>query len=137
MVADANRETSVWGRKNETLKQQLKERDIILESLQEQLAALKAVLQDVSEERDMLASGKPPGNSVLDSSANASSETFHDALTDHDEDSAPPELYSVSLNSSERPVIRHDLQSFYDFLLMVPAQTTQTQISSNTPLIPA
>ncbi|VVT49173.1 uncharacterized protein SAPINGB_P002139 [Magnusiomyces paraingens] len=78
MVASANRETSVWGRKNQQLLQQLKERDVLLENLQEQLSALKSVLEDVSDERDRLLKL----NIVKTNFPNQSLETFHDAVDD-------------------------------------------------------
>lgn len=108
MVADANRETSVWGRKNDSLRQQLRERDILLENMQEQLTALKSVLQDVSDDRDRL--------------LKAGSDTNSDP-------GAGNGFFEVSLNTPIRPALRHDLRLFHEFVLMAPANSLEVPAS--------
>lgn len=165
MVADANRETSVWGRKNEQLMQQLKERDILLESLQEQLSALKGVLERVSDERDQLSkelmkqkgrgsqlqdddaastvSSDPNAAKLANNSSTANlngisrTNSFFNEHDNTDDESWADSLddnYPVSLHSLWRPVVRHDLNNFMEFLRMIPSANAPTANSTiNTP----
>ncbi|KAA8917513.1 hypothetical protein TRICI_000330 [Trichomonascus ciferrii] len=51
MVAEANRETAEWARRNTQLQLQIKEKDSLLENLQQQLKGLKSVLQDLTDQQ--------------------------------------------------------------------------------------
>lgn len=116
MVADANRETSVWGRKNDTLRQQIRERDVLLENMQEQLTALKAVLQDVSDDRDRLAKSSGASDTTANNNASLNS---------------TGEFFKVALNTPKRPVLRHDLPLYREFLLMTPPSTSAPDLGSS------
>jgi hypothetical protein len=131
MVADAKRETRAIERRNEQLTQQLHERDVLLENLQEQLAGLKEVLQEMTDEGD-----DNNNNNIINSSLDSATEGINyieekEATEDGDLDpvengtaAVVPELHSddVLLNnySFVRPIVRHDLQNYREFLLMIP-----------------
>lgn len=51
MVAEANRETAEWARRNTQLQLQIKEKDSLLENMQQQLKGLKSVLQDLTDQQ--------------------------------------------------------------------------------------
>ncbi|KAF5097071.1 hypothetical protein D0Z00_002536 [Geotrichum galactomycetum] len=132
MVADAKRETSAIERRNEQLTQQLHERDVLLENLQEQLAGLKEVLQEMTDDGD-----DNNNNNIINSNLDSATEGINyieekEATEDGDLDTVDsgtaaavvPEVHpdDVLLNnySFVRPIVRHDLQNYREFLLMIP-----------------
>ncbi|KAF5092200.1 hypothetical protein D0Z03_002984 [Geotrichum reessii] len=129
MVADAKRETSAIERRNEQLTQQLRERDVLLENLQEQLAGLKEVLQEMTDNGD-------ENNNTIHSNIGSTAgsidyieekETTEDSELETVESAvaaAIPDVHpdDVLLNnySYVRPIVRHDLQNYREFVLMIP-----------------
>lgn len=113
MVASANRETNDRERRNDQLVQQLKERDVLLENLQEQLSGLKMVLQTMSDQQDDYVSRAMPDGGVED-------DTDVDEMSGSIIENNGSRSIPLSMTSVYRPVVRHDLQNFHEFLLMVP-----------------
>lgn len=107
MVAKANRETNDRERRNDQLQQQLKERDVLLEDMQAQLSALKMVLQNMQDQND-----SAPQSSEQRSNNSA---TIGQVL-----EATGPKSISLAANSVYRPVVRHDLTNFNEFLAMIP-----------------
>jgi len=131
MVADAKRETSAIERRNEQLTQQLHERDVLLEDLQEQLAALKEVLQEMTDDGD-----DNNNNNIINSNLDSATEginyieekeaTENGDLEPVESDTATtvtevhPDDVLLNNYSFVRPIVRHDLQNYREFLLMIP-----------------
>lgn len=108
MVAQANRETSDREKRNDQLQQQLKERDVLLEDMQAQLSALKMVLQDMTDQQVDIAPRSAEEIDIKDEMEASLSE--------------PIGIKSIPLAPASvyRPVVRHDMQNFHEFLMMVP-----------------
>ena len=118
MVAVSRKKTEAAERKNEQLRAQINDTELLLSSHQEQLAELKAVMQQMSSDRD-------------DPDTNASTAPSTPALPNHGDFSktldalhissataglddispGPPTSFSHLLS----PVLRTDLQSYEDF----------------------
>lgn len=108
MVAKANRETNDREKRNDQLVQQLKERDMLLENMQEQLTGLKLVLQNMTDQQDDYVP-----------------RALEEDDTDEDVDGSIPDnsgnrSVPLATTSVFRPVVRHDLQNYQEFLLMIP-----------------
>ena len=127
MVAAARKEREAAERRNEALRAQLNDTELLLASHQEQLAELKTVMQQMSLDRD-----------DHDSNANVSTAPSTPAMPHHDHFSKIFEAFNVSPNTPGHddippapptsftyllhPVLRTDLQSYDDFhaLLQIP-----------------
>ena len=127
MVAAARKERELADRRNEQLRAQINDTELLLASHQEQLADLKSVMQHMSLERDeaetntsvSLAPSTPP---ALQTQENAGKfEALHlspNTPSTYDVPPAPPTSFTHLLH----PVLRTDLQSYDDFhsLLQMP-----------------
>lgn len=113
MVAQANRETNDRERRNDQLVQQLKERDVLLENFQEQLTGLKLVLQTMTDQQDDFVSRGVPNGGVED-------DKDTDDVAGSVADNITSKKIPLTTASVYRPVVRHDLQNFHEFLLMIP-----------------
>lgn len=131
MVAAARKEREAAERRNEALRAQLNDTELLLASHQEQLAELKTVMQQMSLDRD-----------DHESSANVSTAPSTPAMPHHDHFSKIFEAFNVSPNTPGQddippapptsftyllhPVLRTDLQSYDDFqaLLQIPRNST-------------
>lgn len=107
MVAQANRETNDREKRNDQLVQQLKERDVLLENMQEQLSGLKMVLQAMTDQQN-------------DFPSRADDEDTDEDLSKSVHDLTSAKSIPLVNASVYRPVVRHDLQSFNEFLMMIP-----------------
>ncbi|MCJ1358817.1 MAG: rab guanine nucleotide exchange factor S2 [Icmadophila ericetorum] len=130
MVAAARKEREAAERRNEQLRTQLKDMELLLASHQEQLAELKAVMQQMSAERDdhdtNTNASTAPSTPALASQGEISKvfDALHvSPLTAGVDDvvPAPPTSFSHLLS----PVLRTDLQSYEDFrsLLAIPRKS--------------
>lgn len=107
MVAQANRETNDREKRNDQLVQQLKERDVLLENMQEQLSGLKMVLQVMTDQQN-------------DFPLRGDEEDTDEDLSKSVNDLTSAKSIPLVNASVYRPVVRHDLQSFNEFLMMIP-----------------
>ncbi|MCJ1312415.1 rab guanine nucleotide exchange factor S2 [Agyrium rufum] len=121
MVSTARREREPVEKRNEQLKTQLKDMEILLSSHQEQLAELKTVLANISlerDEQDNTTNGSTAPSTPAVAGQSDMSRVF-DALhmTPRTEDipPAPPTSFSHLLS----PVLRTDLQTYEDFKSLV------------------
>lgn len=131
MVAAARKEREAAERRNEALRAQLNDTELLLASHQEQLTELKTVMQQMSLDRD-----------DHESNANVSTAPSTPAMPHHDHFSKIFEAFNVSANTPGHddispapptsftyllhPVLRTDLQSYDDFhaLLQIPRNST-------------
>ncbi|TVY64281.1 Rab guanine nucleotide exchange factor sec2 [Lachnellula suecica] len=122
---EAQKEHDVIQRRNDQLKAQLKDTEGLLKSHQEQLAELKQVMEQMTEEHDEQQTNptapSTPGLSKFDSK----DDMYHDADTVQ---SSMPEAVSPSYPTSFthllQPVLRTDLSAYEDF-------TSLLQMSKN------
>jgi Rab guanine nucleotide exchange factor SEC2 len=122
MVADARKEKEASDRKNDQLKNQLKDTEVLLQSQQEQLQDLKAVLEKMTSEQGdgeslTHASSNTPSSpagpndrmSKVFESAHFPASVGEEVLPDH------PLHFSDIL----QPVLRIDVQAFEDFSALI------------------
>ena len=130
MVAAARKERETTERRNEQLRTQLKDMELLLASHQEQLAELKAVMQQMSADRDdhdaNTNTSTAPSTPTLPSQGEISKvfDALHISPSSSGADDvipAPPTSFSHLLS----PVLRTDLQSYEDFrcLLAIPRKS--------------
>ena len=140
MVAAARKEREAAERRNEALRAQLNDTELLLASHQEQLAELKTVMQQMSLDRD-----------DHESNANVSTAPSTPAMPNHDHFTrvfealnvspstpghddippAPPTSFTYLLH----PVLRTDLQNYDDFhsLLQIPRNSApSSRVTSGT-----
>jgi Rab guanine nucleotide exchange factor SEC2 len=120
MVAAARKETEACERRNEQLKQQLADTDILLASQQEQLQDLKAVVEKISSERDendSAANNSTAPSTPGPNSAEKMSKIFEAAnLSPYvgNSDEITPE-HPLRFSHLIHPVLRDDLTAFREF----------------------
>lgn len=130
MVAAARKEREATERRNEQLRTQLKDTELLLASHQEQLAELKVVMQQMSADRDdhdtNTNTSTAPSTPALPSQGEISKvfDALHISPSNSGADDvipAPPTSFSHLLS----PVLRTDLQSYEDFrsLLAIPRKS--------------
>jgi hypothetical protein len=124
MVSSARKETDAAEKRNEQLKNQLKDAEVLLHSHQEQLQDLKAVVEKISSERD-----------ENESNAHISTAPSTPGMAPHDKMSKLFEINSgtpVTAGLDEvvpdqplkfshliNPVLRHDLTAYQDFKALI------------------
>ncbi|KAF2467171.1 Sec2p-domain-containing protein [Lindgomyces ingoldianus] len=121
MVAAARKETEASEKRNDQLKQQLNDTELLLSSHQEQLQDLKAVMQQMSSDRDenessALATTTAPSTPGI-TPADKMNKLFEAAnLTPNTpgSDEIPPD-HPLHFSHLIHPVLRSDLPSFKDF----------------------
>ncbi|KAL3420157.1 GDP/GTP exchange factor Sec2p [Phlyctema vagabunda] len=111
---EAQKEHDILKRKNEQLKTQLADMESLLKSHQDQLAELKQVMEQMTEDRDDQTNATAPSTPGL--SKFDSKDESTDVTTDQ---SSMPELTSPSYPTSFahllQPVLRTDLSAYEDF----------------------
>ena len=118
MVAAARRERETTEKRNEQLRSQLKDTELLLASHQEQLAELKSVMQSISERGD--ADSNTNASTAPPTPAMQQQEHLHrvmDSLhisTDIPTDEVPP-APPTSFTHLLSPVLRTDLLAYDDF----------------------
>ena len=118
MVAAARKEREIAERRNEQLRSQLKDTELLLASHQEQLAELKSVMQSISErgdaESNTAASTAPPTPAMQQQEhLNRVMDSLH-VSTDVPSDEIPP-APPTSFTHLLSPVLRTDLVVYDDF----------------------
>lgn len=122
MVSAARMERDAMDRKNEQLKSQLADTEILLVSHQEQLTALKNVMQQMNEEREdgdaSTSTGTPStpalGNRASKESLGRGFEVLHLPPNSATAESIQP-CEPTSLTNLIIPVLRHDIAAYQDF----------------------
>jgi len=118
------------------LKSQLKDTESLLASHQEQLAELKAVMQQMTADREEtdggMSTGTPPTPALGNRASKDSMTRVFDALhlapnsaTNEDIQPCPP----TSLINLLHPVLRHDIAAYRDFCEVLHAPKTATKTS--------
>jgi hypothetical protein len=135
MVASARKETEASERRNEQLKGQLQDAEILLHSHQEQLQDLKAVVEKISSERDENESNaqistapSTPGMAPHDKMSRIFESASLTPVTPGVDEIVPdhPLRFSHLIN----PVLRHDLTAYQDFKNLLSAATKATPAPS-------
>jgi hypothetical protein len=129
----AQKEHEVVQRRNDQLKAQLADTEILLKSHQEQLAELKQVMEQMTEEREE--SSNPtapstPGLSKFDSKDDITQDTEGTQSSSLPDPVSPS--YPTSFTHLLHPVLRTDLSAFDDFagLLKMSKNVTGSRVSS-------
>ncbi|TKA61089.1 hypothetical protein B0A49_11706 [Cryomyces minteri] len=124
MVEDARRELAASERKNEQLRQQLNDTELLLFSHQEQLQDLKGVMQQMRSENDdndihtrISTAPSTPGLGGLDRDGQAFGTPNHLPNTSGTDDTLPD--HPLHFSQLIRPVMRTDLQSYNEFQEML------------------
>jgi hypothetical protein len=135
MVASARKETEASEKRNEQLKGQLQDAEILLHSHQEQLQDLKAVVEKISSERDENESNaqistapSTPGMAPHDKMSRIFESASLTPVTPGVDEIVPdqPLRFSHLIN----PVLRHDLAAYQDFKNLLKAATKATPAPS-------
>lgn len=134
MVAAARKETEAAEKRNEQLRQQLEDADLLQKSLQEQMQDLKTVMEKMSE-RDEMESNTLPTTTAPSTPgitpADKMSKLFDSAnLTPNTPglDAIEPD-HPLHFSHLIHPVLRTDLQTFRDFQEMLKISTRSTPSS--------
>lgn len=122
MVSAARKERDAMDKKNEQLRAQLADTEMLLASHQEQLAELKLVMQQMTadrEEADMSMSTGTPSTPALNNRSSKESfarmfESLHLSPNTSPSVEIPP-THPTSLSSLIHPVLRHDIGAYADF----------------------
>ncbi|KAK5020100.1 hypothetical protein BJ546DRAFT_108458 [Cryomyces antarcticus] len=124
MVEDARRELATSERKNEQLRQQLNDTELLLFSHQEQLQDLKGVMQQMRSESDdndirtrISTAPSTPRLGGLDRDGQALETPNHLPNTPGTDDTFPD--HPLHFSQLIRPVMRTDLQSYTEFQEML------------------
>ena len=120
MVAAARKEREAAERRNEQLRAQLNDTELLLASHQEQLSELKAVMQQMSSDRDdgdaNTNASTAPSTPGLPSNGDLTKifDALHLSPVPYGADEIPP-APPTSFSHLISPVLRTDLQSYEDF----------------------
>lgn len=128
MVAAARKETEAAEKRNEQLKQQLADAELLQMSLQEQLQDLKAVMEKMSERDDLDNATLPtttapstPGVTPADKMSKLFEAANLTPNTPGNDDMTPE--HPLHFHHLLHPVLRNDLQSYKDFEEMLKIST--------------
>jgi hypothetical protein len=124
MVADARKEKEASDRKNDQLKNQLRDTEDLLQSQQEQLQDLKGVLEKMTSEQEEAESAAQPSPNAPASPATQTQpdrmskmfESAHFAVGPSEEVVPDHPLHFAHV---VRPVLRTDVQTFEDFSALI------------------
>ncbi|ODQ65468.1 hypothetical protein NADFUDRAFT_47116 [Nadsonia fulvescens var. elongata DSM 6958] len=147
MVSTANRAKSATEREKKILQDQLVERDELLDSMQQQLVALKAVMQDINEETQRQREALKLEHLMSDSPREILAPNVENPLEEErlnqpglqmsaDSEIMREPAHCFVLNGPIRPNLREDLAPYYDFIALVPgllnsASSSQASLSSS------
>ncbi|KAI9885384.1 MAG: hypothetical protein M1823_002811 [Watsoniomyces obsoletus] len=129
MVAAARHERDLTERKNEQLRGQLKDTENLLASHQEQLAELKAVMQQMSSDRDENETNTnqstAPTTPLLGTHEHLNKlfDALHLCPNTPGSDDIPPS-YPTSFTHLLQPVLRADLSAYQDFSSLLKTSRT-------------
>ncbi|KAI1349950.1 hypothetical protein F5Y01DRAFT_305690 [Xylaria sp. FL0043] len=128
---DAKKEQDLLHRKNEQLKAQLADTEVLLKSQQEQLAQLKLVMEQMAADQDDHSGTTPssPGFSKFDPRDDETQVSEGPSQSSVLESFVP--TYPTNLPHLVHPVLRTDLAAYEDFLSLIKtSKRTSTRVSS-------
>ncbi|KIW04088.1 uncharacterized protein PV09_04905 [Verruconis gallopava] len=135
MVADARKETEASEKRNESLRNQLNDAEVLLRSHQEQLQDLKAVVEKISSERDENESNvqtstapSTPGMAPHDKMSRLFESANLTPVTPGIDDIQPDQ--PLKFSHLITPVMRYDLSAFEDFKNLIKAAAKATPAPS-------
>jgi hypothetical protein len=135
MVAKARKETEASEKRNESLKNQLNDAEVLLRSHQEQLQDLKAVVEKISSERDENESNvqpstapSTPGMAPQDKMSRLFESANLTPVTPGIDDIQPDQ--PLKFSHLITPVLRYDLSVFEDFKNLIKAAAKATPAPS-------
>lgn len=137
MVSAARKERDTMDKKNEQLRAQLADTEMLLASHQEQLAELKLVMQQMTadrEESDMnMSTGTPSTPALNNRSSKESFARMFESLHLSSNPASPDEIsptHPTSLTNLIHPVLRHDISAYQDFCEVMHAPKAPVKSSS-------
>ncbi|KAI0805122.1 hypothetical protein GGR55DRAFT_298934 [Xylaria sp. FL0064] len=128
---DAKKEQDLLHRRNEQLKAQLADTEVLLKSQQEQLAQLKLVMEQMAADQDDHSGTTPssPGFSKFDPGDDETQVSEGPSQSSVLESFVP--TYPTNLPHLVHPVLRTDLAAYEDFLSLIKtSKRTSTRVSS-------
>ncbi|KAF8416072.1 hypothetical protein EV426DRAFT_449460 [Tirmania nivea] len=134
MVAAARRERDMMDRKNEQLKTQLSDTEVLLQSLQDQLSELKQVMQQMTVEREEqpeISFSMPPSPALANRPSKESLARGYDTVSvspsysNHPDETLAP-AHPTSFSQLITPVLRHDTASYHDFITLLRSPKRQS-----------
>lgn len=134
MVAAARKERDMMDRKNEQLKAQLSDTEILLQSLQDQLSELKQVMQQMTAEREEQAEisfSMPTSPALANRSSKESLGRGYDTVSvspsysNHPDETLAP-AHPTSFTQLITPVLRFDTAAYQDFLTLLRSPKRQS-----------
>jgi hypothetical protein len=135
MVSNARKETEASEKRNENLKNQLNDAEVLLRSHQEQLQDLKAVVEKISSERDENESNvqpstapSTPGMAPHDKMSRLFETANLTPVTPGVDDIQPDQ--PLKFSHLVTPVMRHDLSAFEDFKNLIKTASKATPAPS-------
>jgi hypothetical protein len=124
MVADARKEKEASDRKNDQLKNQIRDTEVLLQSQQEQLQDLKGVLERMTSEQEEIEiaaqpSPNAPASPATQTQPDRLSKMFESAhFTVGSGEEVVPD-HPLHFSHVVRPVLRTDVQAFEDFSTLI------------------
>jgi len=121
-------------RKNEQLKTQLSDTEVLLQSLQDQLSELKQVMQQMNAEREEqpeISLSMPPSPALANRPSRESLGRGYDTVSvspsysNHPDEILAPS-HPTSFSQLITPVLRHDTASYQDFLTLLRSPKRQS-----------
>jgi hypothetical protein len=135
MVSSARKETEACEKRNDSLKNQLQDAEVLLRSHQEQLQDLKAVVEKISSERDESESNvqpstapSTPGMAPHDKMSRLFDTTNLTPVTPGIDDIQPDQ--PLKFSHLITPVLRYDLSAFDDFKNLIKTAAKATPAPS-------
>ncbi|KAF2089989.1 Sec2p-domain-containing protein, partial [Saccharata proteae CBS 121410] len=135
MVAAARKDREASEKRNDQLKTQLNDAELLLASHQEQLHDLKAVMQQMSSDQDdnemtahTTTAPSTPGLVPYDKDNRAFEQVNSRPTTPNPEDTVPD--HPLHFSHLISPVLRHDLQAFRDFQDLLKSAKTPSAPAS-------
>jgi len=134
MVAAARKERDMVDRKNEQLKSQLSDTEVLLQSLQDQLSELKQVMQQMTAEREEqpeISFSMPPSPALANRPSKESLGRGYDTVSvspsysNHPDETLAP-AHPTSFSQLITPVLRYDTAAYQDFLTLLRSPKRQS-----------
>ena len=145
MVSAARKERDMMDRKNEQLRAQLADTELLLESHQQQLSELKLVMQQMTAERDEqpdMSLSMPASPGLCNRSSKESLGKVVDSVSlspsssnQADEPIAPQ--HPISYSQLITPVLRYDIPAYQDFLTLLRSAKRPSPTAPNNHFPPA
>lgn len=134
MVAAARKERDMMDRKNEQLRAQLADTEILLQSHQDQLSELKQVMQQLTAEREEpeISFSTPSSPAIPNRASRESLGRGYDTVSlspshSNRPDEPTPPAHPTSFLHLVMPVLRYDTAAYHDFLKLLRSPKRQSQ----------